>query len=425
MLFNSFAFLVLFSLTFFIYYLPAFWQLQIVILVISSLIFYSWDSPPLLVLLLLSIFINGLTSFQIASASRRKKITWLLIGLSFNLLILSFFKYGALIANLFSINLAASEDSIFTFLLRLPLPIGISFYTFEGLSLLIDVLRTKPNQEEVSFVDANLNKHLLNTSFFIAFFPHLIAGLILKANNFYPQIKPKYQIGFNVTNLGMSGGSTQTGLEVVHRTFSKPTILLVEINETIIIKADKQIVNSIYNPVLYYTRLHIPMLRQEYKPVGTFLATVSYLKKRLKEVIRRTAKPTDSKLVGNIDPNLTEKLISQAIEDYKTPLSDEEKTLFAQEAEYIKSQISQIKKDGVRVILFDIPREQRVEATVREKQLKALMRKLFPTNSFEWLPEPPPRHWTTYDGFHLIGSDTQDYAAFIGNQLLLKSLTVD
>jgi hypothetical protein len=233
------------------------------------------------------------------------------------------------------------------------------------------------------------------------------------------------KIGFNVTNLGMSGGSTQTGLEVVHRTFSKPTILLVEINETIIIKADKQIVNSIYNPVLYYTRLHIPMLRQEYQPVGTFFATVSYIKERLKEVIGRTAKPTDSKLVGNIDPNLTEQLISQAIEDYKTPLSNEEKKLLTHEAEYIKSQISQIRKDGVRVILFDIPREQRVEATVREKQLKALMRKLFPTNSFEWLPEPPPRHWTTYDGFHLIGSDAEDYAAFIGNQLHLKSLTVD
>ena len=135
MLFNSFAFLVLFSLTFFIYYLPAFWQLQIVILVISSLIFYSWDSPPLLVLLLLSIFINGLTSFQIASASRRKKITWLLLGLSFNLLILSFFKYGALIANLFSINLAASEDSIFTFLLRLPLPIAIGTAAAFGYTL--------------------------------------------------------------------------------------------------------------------------------------------------------------------------------------------------------------------------------------------------------------------------------------------------
>jgi len=192
MLFNSFAFLVLFSLTFFIYYIPAFRQLQIVILVSSSLIFYSWDSPPLLVLLLLSIFINGLTSFKIDSASKHQKITWLLIGLSFNLLILIFFKYGALIANLFSNNLAESEDSIFTFLLRLPLPIGISFYTFEGISLLIDVLRTKPNQEEASFVDASFKKHILKTSFFIAFFPHLIAGPILKANNFYPQIKPKY-----------------------------------------------------------------------------------------------------------------------------------------------------------------------------------------------------------------------------------------
>ena len=250
------------------------------------------------------------------------------------------------------------------------------------------------------------------------------SNLVLAGSSLTNTLQPS-EIGFNVTNLGMSGGSTQTGIEAVRRNSSKPTILLVEINETIMIKADEQIVNSIYNPFLYYTRLHIPMLRQEYQPVGSFLATVSSLLERLKEVIGRTAKPMDSKLVGNVERELTQKLISQAVEDYKTPLSNEEKKLLTHEAEYIKSQISQIRKDGVRVILFDIPREQRVEATVREKQLKALMRKLFPTNSFEWLPEPPPRHWTTYDGFHLIGSDAEDYAAFIGNQLLLKSLTVD
>ncbi len=227
-------------------------------------------------------------------------------------------------------------------------------------------------------------------------------------------------IGSQAINLGLSGDCAQTGIEAVHRKYSKPRILIIEINETIIRKRNEQMIDSIYNPFFYYTRLHIPMLRQEYQPVSTFLTTVSSLKKRLKEVIGKTANPTQGKSVVNVDPDLTEKLISQAIEDYKTPLSNEERSLFTHEAEYIKSQISQIRKDGVRVILFDIPREQRVEATVREKQLKALMRKLFPTNSFEWLPEPPPRHWTTYDGFHLIGSDAQDYAAFIGNQLLPK-----
>lgn len=58
MLFNSFEFLILFLFTFVIYYISAFIQIQIIILIISSLIFYSWHSPQLLVLLLISIFIN-------------------------------------------------------------------------------------------------------------------------------------------------------------------------------------------------------------------------------------------------------------------------------------------------------------------------------------------------------------------------------
>src|SRR5690606_38428242 len=67
----------------------------------------------------------------------------------------------------------------------IPLPIGISFYTFEGISLVIDVFR---NKKILKTNDDSFSTHLLKTSFFISFFPHLIAGPILKAHDFYPQI---------------------------------------------------------------------------------------------------------------------------------------------------------------------------------------------------------------------------------------------
>jgi alginate O-acetyltransferase complex protein AlgI len=203
MLFNSFPFLVLFLATFVVYYIPAFRKIQVILLVCSSLIFYSWDSPHLLTLLLTSIFINSIISYKIADVGKTNQIVWAITGIILNLSILILFKYAALLTNLvvnFLFNSNNSDLGIVSLLLHLPLPIGISFYTFEGISLLIDLLRDTSNQKQSSFVERGLPQHLLKSSLFIAFFPHLIAGPILKASNFYPQIKPKYfrDINWNI-----------------------------------------------------------------------------------------------------------------------------------------------------------------------------------------------------------------------------------
>lgn len=201
MLFNSSTFLIFVLLTFFIYYNPKLRTIQVPILVIASFIFYAWSSPALLILLVISILINAVTSFKVANASYREKLVWALTGVAVNLLILSLFKYGALLTNLFVDTFQASnkpEAGIVYLLLHLPLPVGISFYTFEGISLLVDVLRQpakgaeNASSTQTSYVDENLTKHIINTSFFVAFFPHLIAGPILKAKSFYPQIGVKY-----------------------------------------------------------------------------------------------------------------------------------------------------------------------------------------------------------------------------------------
>ncbi|WP_333478747.1 MBOAT family O-acyltransferase [Allocoleopsis sp.] len=141
-----------------------------------------------------------------ACVQSNKKLGWALRGIFFNLLLLVFFKYGSLLAGFVGEALnwpfSSKENNIVLFLLHLPLPLGISFYTFEGISLIVDVLRSKDNQKGalVIDVDQKFNTHLVKSSLFIAFFPHLIAGPILKANNFYPQIQPKYfsHISWNI-----------------------------------------------------------------------------------------------------------------------------------------------------------------------------------------------------------------------------------
>ena len=239
----------------------------------------------------------------------------------------------------------------------------------------------------------------------------VIAGSSLTANIQASDISPQ------VINLGMSGGCSQTGAEAILMKPSKPAILLVEINETISRKLDDRMIDYIYNPILYSTRFYIPMLRQEYQPVSVFLPTLSSIKHRLMNRESVTNNLSNIRQIVNIDPILTDKLIAQQIEINKVPLTEKEKILLRKEIEFIKYQISQLSKYGVRIILFNIPVEQRVQNTVRAKQIEALTSELFPIGKFEWLPEPPPRHWTTYDGTHLVSADAKDYAAFLSNQL--------
>ena len=192
MLFNSFSFLILLFITFSVYYLPCFKRFQLSILIISSLIFYAYENPWLLCLLFTSVLINSYLSYYVVFGRFKKQIVTL--GVIFNLSILAFFKYSPLFAvTFFDIN-----HSFGSFLLSIPLPIGISFFTFEGISLLVDVYKSD-NPVNDKIVDSALFKHMHKSLFFIVFFPHLVAGPILKADEFYPQISSKrfLDIDFN------------------------------------------------------------------------------------------------------------------------------------------------------------------------------------------------------------------------------------
>ncbi len=197
MLFNSLEFLVFFAIVLAIYYFPPLQKLQVPILIIASFIFYSWSAPALLLILLLSIIINATASFQVARIpDKKQRFFWALSGVVLNVLILSLFKYAGLLTNFVAevFNIARTEGSLAYLFLKLPLPIGISFYTFEGISLIVDVLSQKEKSETESnaYVSPNFTQHLLNTSFFISFFPTLLSGPILKSKTFYPEIAPKY-----------------------------------------------------------------------------------------------------------------------------------------------------------------------------------------------------------------------------------------
>lgn len=187
MLFNSFIFIGLLLITFFLYYLPFLSSYQILILIGSSLVFYAYNQPILLLLLLISVSINIVSSYLVVYGNSKYKKTAAIAGVVLNLSILIIFKYSPLFAKTF-LN---ESSSLGDFLINIPLPIGISFFTFQGISLIVDVY-TQKYFDNKNVVLKSFYKHSERVLFFKGFFPQLISGPIVKAHDFMPQIEKKF-----------------------------------------------------------------------------------------------------------------------------------------------------------------------------------------------------------------------------------------
>lgn len=165
MVFSSFTFLFIFlPLVLLTYFLAKKRQLRNIVLLVFSLIFYAWGEPVYVLLMLLSIIVNYFLALKIERQKRGKK-KWMIIDVIFNLGIIGFFKYGNfIIQNINSIFHSNIGE------MNLALPIGISFYTFQVLSYVIDVYRkTVPAQ-----------KSIVNLGMYVTLFPQLIAGPIVR-----------------------------------------------------------------------------------------------------------------------------------------------------------------------------------------------------------------------------------------------------
>ena len=160
------------------------------ILIIASFTFYAANSPSLLLLLISSIFINIVASYLIVHRTTSKKMV-ATVGVILNLAILAFFKYSPLIGRTFF----HEDNSIGEFLVMIPLPIGISFFTFQGISLLVDTYKENQQENYQSLVPKLMTKHSVQTALFISFFPQLVAGPIVKSKDFIPQIQDKFLNG--------------------------------------------------------------------------------------------------------------------------------------------------------------------------------------------------------------------------------------
>jgi hypothetical protein len=227
-------------------------------------------------------------------------------------------------------------------------------------------------------------------------------------------------IGESVKSIAFGAGSSKTGLEIIKRSKTKPQIVLVEVNDNNLLRIlDSELIDSLYHPIFYWMRQYLPMLREEFRPISVFINSFrSRLYQNLEGMSREELDSLESR---NITPKLSQKAIQTAVELASRPFSEKEAETMKQSADLMRNQIAEIKKNtGAKVILFDIPRESRVNAALRIKEVQELWaKKLFPPDRFEWLPPPKEREWRTNDGTHLIRSDARDFAEFLRDNPIL------
>ena len=200
MLFNSVQFAIFLPIVFLLYWFvfdrligKSKWQLRLqnAFVVVASYVFYGWWDWRFLLLIAFTSFCSWGSGLLIGKAKTKKAAkAWTALNIVLNLGILAMFKYYDFFVAEFAQLLHVSSDGL---LLKVILPVGISFYTFQALSYSIDVYRGKiePTKDVLAFFA------------FISFFPQLVAGPIERATNLLPQFLKKREFNYDTAVDGM------------------------------------------------------------------------------------------------------------------------------------------------------------------------------------------------------------------------------
>ncbi len=237
MLFSSITFLGFFlPIVFILYWLSPSRIYKNMLLFFSSLLFYAWGEPKFVFLMLFSILLNYIAGLKISHAADEKRRKMVLAFSVFvNLTILFIFKYLGFSITIIDIFLNTIHIKPLN-TINMILPIGISFYTFQEISYLVDVYR-KPELAQ---------KNFLNLGLYISFFPQLIAGPIVRYHDINLQIENRSE-----------------SLEKVSKGFQK---FIIGLSKKVIIANNLAVVcDSIYNADFY-----------SYGAAAAWIASISY-----------------------------------------------------------------------------------------------------------------------------------------------------
>lgn len=212
MVFNSYTFIAFFAIMLILHNLPISWKAKKINLLIASYVFYAAWNPPFILLLWLSTVVDFFVGRALYTQQNKQKRNLLLvISLIGNLGMLCFFKYGGFLlenfvhlTNALGLEFHPAKPNII-------LPAGISFYTFTTLCYTIDMYKRR--SEPV--------KSMLDFSLFVTFFPHLVAGPIVRP----PQLVPQFETPHKATRQQMLDGLFLLSLGLFMKVVCADTLL--------------------------------------------------------------------------------------------------------------------------------------------------------------------------------------------------------
>lgn len=190
MLFNSLNFAIFLPIVFILYWfiMNRSYKLQNILLLVSSYFFYACWDWRFLFLLIFSTVLDYYTGLRMSDAQNQKsKNFWFWLSITVNLGFLGVFKYYNFFVTSFAEAISNFGFQINPWTLKVILPVGISFYTFHGLSYVIDIYKDRIKAEK-DFVDYSV---------FVSFFPLLVAGPIERATHLLPQIQKKRTFNYD------------------------------------------------------------------------------------------------------------------------------------------------------------------------------------------------------------------------------------
>lgn len=175
MLFSTMTFIYVFLPIVLLLYILTKKELHNSILLIASIIFYAWGEPKYLAIMLLTILVNYFGALAVDRYKNRRKIA-LILTICANLSFLIYYKYFNFLIDNWHFLFNANVEP-----LNIVMPIGISFYTFQALSYVVDVYRG----------ECNVQKDIYKLALYICLFPQLIAGPIVKYHDISEQIESR------------------------------------------------------------------------------------------------------------------------------------------------------------------------------------------------------------------------------------------
>ena len=178
MVFNSLTFVAFFAIVLAIYSIPFGWTGKKVFVLLASYVFYSAWNPPFVILLWVSTVVDWIAAQKLVNAENPwTRRTWMLISVVANLGMLGYFKYGQFLVNNFALIAGQYGVHYSPPAYDIVLPVGISFYTFATMSYTLDVYLRR----------AAPARNFLDYALFVTFFPHLVAGPIMRPTELVPQ----------------------------------------------------------------------------------------------------------------------------------------------------------------------------------------------------------------------------------------------